>query len=155
MKKTINCIVMRFHKTALNLIIIDFADIEKAVNKTLQEQLKNWGLQENTLKSSERLKLRLYHYYKQITNTFTLHENNRNIIFYVTDTESKKYLDILSKHFPFMFYYNNLGFDWILRDTGESREILESVKSSRFNFDYSKYTPRKKEVFCKKYKIQL
>ena len=146
---------MRFHKTALNLIIIDFADVEEAVNKSLQEQLKNWGLQEDALKSSEKLKLRLYYYYKQITSTLTYHENSRNIIFYVTDINSKIYLDILSKHFPFIFYYSSIGFNWILQDTGESKEILESVKSARFNFDYSKYTPRKKETFCKKYKIQL
>lgn len=153
-KKTIDSIVMRFHKTALNLIIIDFADVELAINKSYHEQLNTWGILEETLKSKEKLRLKLFHYLKIINNVLIQHNNDRNIIFYVTQDTAKRYMDILTKYFPYITHYGSTDFNWILKDSGESREILEDIKNTRFNFDYSKFTKRKSEMFLQKYKIQ-
>lgn len=154
-KKTIDSIVMRFHKTALNLIIVDFTDVEQAIEKSYYEQLNTWGILEDTLKSKEKLRLKLFHYLKIINNVLDQHDNDRNIIFYVTQDTVKQYMDILTKYFPYIIHYGSTDFNWILKDTGESREILEGIKNTRFNFDYSKYPKSKSESFLQKYKIQI
>lgn len=146
---------MRFHKTALNLIIIDFTDLQLLAEKNYLTQLSEWGVLEETLKSKESLKLKLFHYYKVITEAILKNNNDRNIIFYVSSESPKLYLDILSKYFPFIVFYSNLNFNCLNELTGESKEILENIKSTRFNFDYSKFSTRKRDAFIQKYKIQI
>lgn len=146
---------MRFHKTALNLIVIDFASVEENINKDYYQQLITWGTPEETLKDRERLRLKLYYYLKHLNSTVKEHNNTKNIVFYVSKKDCLSYLQIISKSFPFIIYYNSLDFSWIEKNSGETREILESVKTARFNFDYSEYSPKKRTDFLKKYKIQL
>ena len=155
MKKTIDSIAMRSHKTALNLIIVDFTDLQQLAEKHYLNHLKEWGVLEETLKSKEKLKLKLFHYYKIITEAILKNNNDRNIIFYVSSESPKLYLDILTKYFPFIVFYNNSDFNCLNESSGESKELLENIKSIRFNFDYSKFSPRRRDAFIQKYKIQI
>ena len=145
---------MRFYKTALNLVVVDFASIEKAVYKEYYQQLDTWGILEESLKEKEKTRLHLYYYLKHMLFAVKENSDNRNIVFYVTSTTAKPYLDIIAKFHPLIIHYGILNFDWIENNNGEAKEILEGVKTTRFNFDYSKYPKQKAEAFYKKYKIQ-
>jgi hypothetical protein len=145
---------MRFYRTALNLLIIDFSWIEENASKDYYQQLNDWGILEETLKDKEKDRLRLYHYTKYMFNVLKENGNNRNIVFYVNNAKENPYLSIITKHFPFIVHYGNIDFVWIDSDKGESKEIIEGVKTTRFNFDYSKYTRQKAAAFHDKYKIQ-
>jgi len=145
---------MRFYKTALNLVIVDFTSLEEAINKDYYQQLNVWGVLEESLKEKEKTRLRLYYYLKYMLTAVKENSNNRNTVFYVTNATAKPYLDIITKFHPLIVHYGNLNFNWIENNNGEAREILESVKTTRFNFDYSKYPKQKAEIFYKKYKIQ-
>lgn len=142
---------MHFHKTALNLIVVDFNTTLEKINKEFKERLDNWGLLTDTIKEKEKERLLLYLYVKYMTIAT---DNNKNTVFYVTDLSSKKYIDIITKYIPFIIHYGNLDFSWIKQNTGETKEILEGVKTTRFNFDYSLYPAKKTATFYKKYKIQ-
>lgn len=144
---------MHSYKTPLGLVVINFTHLLEKINKDYNEQLEIWGILDATLKDNERTCLYLYFYVKHLNSTIKAHNNTKNIVFYVTQEPAKQYLDIISKYFPFIIHYGNVEFNWIVSNSGESREILESVKSTRYNFDYSKYTNRKAEKFYKKYKL--
>ena len=145
---------MRFYKTALNLVIVDFASIEEAIYKDYHQQLNTWGILEESLKEKEKTRLHLYYYLKHMLFATKENSNNRNTVFYVTNTAAKPYLDIITKFHPLIVHYGNLNFNWIESNNGVAKEILEGVKTTRFNFDYSKYPKQRIESFYKKYKIQ-
>jgi hypothetical protein len=145
---------MRFYKTALNLLIIDFTWIEEIVSKDYYQQLNDWGILEESLKDKEKNRLRLYHYTKHMFNVLKDNDNNKNTVFYVIKDNPNTYLNIITKYLPFIVHYGSIDFKWIDSNNGESREIIESVKTTRFNFDYSKYSKQKANTFYEKYKIQ-
>lgn len=144
----------RFHKTALNLVVIDFTEIEEWVTNQYRNQLNSWGVIEESIKDAERDRLKLFLYTKGMSETVLAHGKSRNIVFYVTNTECRPYLEAITKYMPFIVHYGDLDFKWIQSEKGESREILESVRTTRMNFDYSKYTAQKSQQFYKKFKIQ-
>lgn len=144
---------MHFYKTSFDLIIIDFNYINANVKKEYYAQLKSWNLTEDGLKNKEKNNLHILLYVKHILASIKEHNCSKNIVFYVTDEESKVYLNIITKYYPFIVHYGKLNYEWITNNKGESREIIESVKATRFNFDYSKFTPRKLKTFQNKYNI--
>lgn len=154
MKKTIDYIVIRFYKTALNLIIVDFECIQKAIHEDYYKQLSSWGVLEEDIKNREVLRLKLFLYIKHTSDFLQNNNNNKNVIFYTNQLAAKHYLDIIANYFPFIVYYNESEFNGIFNDCGESREILEEIKALRYNFDYSKFPKRLQEKFYLKYKIQ-
>lgn len=142
---------MHSHKTALNLVVIDFKSVLEAINKEFKEKLDGWGLLLDTITEKEKDRLLLYLYVKYMTLAVN---NNKNTVFYVNEIENKKYINLITKYLPFIIHYSNLDFNWIKQNTGETNEILQGVKTTRFDFDYSLYSEKKKATFYKKYKIQ-
>ena len=83
---------MHSHKTALNLIVVDFNTTLEEINKEFKERLDSWGLLIDTIKEKEKERLLLYLYVKYMTIAT---DNNKNTVFYVTDSSGKKYIDII------------------------------------------------------------
>lgn len=149
---------MLYHKTAINLIIVDFESVALDIINSNLSWLKDWGLYTDDLNSKEGSRLLLFHTMTAIHTVWSKFDNKKNVIFYINDRAKIDHniircVKTLAEYFPILIYHDNIDFTCLNDACGEAVELLIGIQNYRFNFNFVQFRPQSEGEFYSKFQI--
>lgn len=149
---------MLFHKTAINLIIVDFESVAIDIVNSNLNWLKDWGLFTDDLNSKEGNRLLLFHTLTAIHTVWDKFSDKKNVVFYINerakiDQNIIRCINTLAEYFPILIYRNNIDFSCLNNACGEAVELLIGIQNYRYNFNFVQYRPQIEGEFYSKFHI--
>jgi len=152
---------MKHYKTSLGLIVVDFESLAETITQNcLSELITVYGVYEQeSIPKKDMNRLLMFFTLKHVLNTQKLFNDKKNVIFYVNSSckdyiTVKNKLKLIAKALKVPVYTNTLNFNCINSKSGESIELLNSIKEFRYNFEPTPFSPRILESFLKKHNIK-
>jgi hypothetical protein len=151
---------MRYHKTDLHLIVVDFESLAEDIQNSYLTKLRSeFQIFPDDLPKKDASRLLVYYIIQHVLEIqVKFKEHKKNIIFYINE-KLNTYKDIkfnfkrVANALNLIVYTNILDYDCIHSKSGESIELNNSITNYRFNFDHNKYSHKKLLVCLKKHKI--
>ena len=142
----------------LNITVVNFSSFITEVEKQYYNYYVRFA--QDGLTDRDSNNLYLYFTYKTILDLLNSIEYKKNVVFYIHTRDvsvgrAYKAFTKLQKTFPIISLTDTLDFSCLQTKTGESKELINLITDTRFNFDYSEYPRRKMLSFLRKYQIKL